>query len=50
MVNITKERLVEILRGLLDTGADLWFLMGLKKTKIETLIACIRNKVEEVGK
>ncbi len=47
---ITTEELVEILRGLLDTNADLGFLMGLKKTEIETLVACIRNRVEEVGK
>ncbi len=50
MVNITKEKLVEILRGLLETDADLGFLMGLKKTEIETLVASIRNRVEEVGK
>ena len=48
--DITKEKLVEILRGLLETDADLGFLMGLKKTEIETLVACIRNRVEEVGK
>ncbi len=50
MDNITKEKLVEILRGLLETDADPGFLMGLKKTEIETLVACIRNRVEEVGK
>ncbi len=50
MVNITKEKLVEILQGFLETDADLGFLMGLKKTEIETLVACIRNRVEEVGK
>jgi hypothetical protein len=50
MADITKEKLVEILRGLLETDADLGFLMGLKKTEIETLVACIRNRIEEVGK
>ncbi len=50
MVNITKEKLVEILRGLLHTDADLGFLMGFKKTEIETLVACIRNRIEEVEK
>ncbi len=50
MADITKKELVEILRGLLETYADLGLLMGLKKTEIETLIACIRNRVEEVGK
>jgi len=50
MANITKEKLVEILRGLLKTEADIDFLLGLKKTEIETLVACIRDRVEEVGK
>jgi len=50
MADITKEKLVEILRGFLETDADLGFLMGLKKTVIEILVACIRNKVEEGGK
>ncbi len=50
MTDITKEKLVEILRGLLETDADLGFLMRLKKTEIETLVACIRNRVEDVGK
>ncbi len=48
--NITKENRVENLRGLLETDADLGCLMGLKKIEIETLVACIRNRVEEVGK
>ncbi len=39
MADITKEKLVEILRGLLETDADLGFLMRLKKTEIETLVA-----------
>ncbi len=50
MADITKEKLVEILRGLLETHVYLGFLMELKKTEIETLVACIRNRVEEVGK
>ncbi len=49
MDNITKEELVEILRGLLETDADLGFLMGLKKTEIETLVACIRNRVMQTA-
>ncbi len=50
MADMTKEKLVEILRGLLETDADLDFLKRLKKTEIETFVACIRNRVEEVGK
>jgi hypothetical protein len=33
MDNITKEKLDEIVRGLLETDADLGFLMGLKITQ-----------------
>ena len=46
---MTKEKLIEILRGLLKTDADLNFLLQLKKAELETLVACIRDRVEEVG-
>ena len=49
MSNITKEKLVEIIKGLLATEADLDFLMQLDQTDIETLVACIWNRVENVG-
>jgi len=33
-----------------DSSTDLDFLMQLKKTEIETLVACIRAKVGQAGK
>lgn len=44
---MTKEKLIEILRGLLKTDADLNFLLQLKKDELETLVACVRDRVEQ---
>ena len=49
MGNITKEKLVKIIQGLLATDADLDFLLELDGTDIETLVASIRNRVENIG-
>ena len=46
---MTKEKLIEIVQGILNTDVDLNFLLQLKKSELETLVACIRNRVEEVG-
>lgn len=43
---MTKKKLVEILYRLLKTENDLSFLLQLKKPELETLVACIRNQVE----
>jgi len=42
---VTKEQLVEKIKALLNTDADLEFLMVLEKKELETLIACIRDRV-----
>ncbi len=42
---MTKERLVEKIRELLNADRDLNFLLGLKKEEVEVLIACIRDRV-----
>jgi len=47
---MTKEKLIEILRAILNTDVDLSFLLQLKKSELETLVACIRDKVEQIGK
>jgi hypothetical protein len=47
---MTKEKLIEIVKGILKADADLNFLLQLKKAELETLVACIRDKVEEIGK
>jgi hypothetical protein len=47
---MTKEKLIEIIRTLLKTDADLRFLLQLKEKEIETLVACIRRRTDQVGK
>ena len=42
---MTKEKLIETIRRLLKTDADLNFLLVLKESEIETLLACIRSEV-----
>jgi len=42
---MTKEKLIETIRRLLKTDADLNFLMALKEDDIEALLACIRDEV-----
>jgi len=44
---MTKEELVDLLRKMLDTDSDLDFLSDLGQKELETLIACIRNKIEQ---
>lgn len=41
-----KDRLVKILQGILETDIELSFLMKLKKGEIETLVACVRNRID----
>lgn len=45
-----KEKLIRILQGVLETDIDLSFLLTLKKSEIETLVACVRNKVDNIPK
>jgi len=47
---MTKEKLIEIIRTLLRTDADLRFLLLLKEKEIETLVASIRQRIDQVGK
>ncbi len=42
---MTKEELIEMIHRLLKTDIDLSFLLQLKKTELETLLACIRHEV-----
>ena len=46
---MTKEELVERIRKLLRTDDDLNFLLQLKVEELETLIANIRERVDQVG-
>ena len=46
---MTKEELVEKIRELLRVDIDMSFLLLLKKDQIETLVACVRDRVDRVG-
>jgi hypothetical protein len=47
---MTKQKLIEILKGILNTDIDLAFLEQLKENEIEKLVACIRERVDAVIK
>ena len=46
---MTNEELVKKVKELLNTDADLDFLMVLKRKDLEKLVACIRGRVDQVG-
>ena len=50
MSDMTKEKLIEIIKDLLSSDADLDFLMLLDNAELETLVACIRDRVGLDGK
>ena len=50
MSDINKENLVEIIKGLLGTDADLNFLVKVDENELETLVARIRDRIEQVRK
>jgi len=47
---MNKEKLIEIIQGLLDTDVDLGFLLKLKQRELELLAACIRGRVDLLGR
>ncbi len=47
---MTKEKLIGIMQGILGTEVDLSFLLQLKKSELETLVACIRARIDQSGK
>lgn len=42
-----KQKLIEILRKLLETDTDLDFLRQLTDEDLQTLVACVRGRVEQ---
>jgi hypothetical protein len=46
---MSKEKLIEIIKKILNTDADLSFLMLLKVKELETLVACVRERVDRIG-
>jgi len=49
-MRMTNEELVKKVKELLETDADLDFLLVLKKKDLEKLVACIRARVDQSGK
>ncbi len=46
---MTKEELIRKIGGVLKTDLDFNFLAILKEEELETLIACIRDRVDQVA-
>ncbi len=46
---MNKEELLDIIKRLLETDSGLKFLSKLSKSELETLVAAVRNKVENFG-
>jgi len=47
---MTKEELVEKIKGLLKTDDDLGFLLQLRLEDLETLVAMIWDRMDQVGR
>jgi len=48
--SMTKEKLIDVIRTSLKTNAELRFLLQIKEKELETLVACIRQRTDQVGK
>ena len=46
---MTERQLIKIIKGLLGADEDLDFLIQLKRDNLETLVACIRARVDQVS-
>jgi hypothetical protein len=47
---MTKERLIETIKRILNTDVDFSFLTKLTEPELETLVACIRDGVDRAAK
>ena len=45
---MTKDKLVEKIKEILETDNSLDFFLGLKKADLERLVACIRDRVDRI--
>ena len=45
-----KKELLEIIKKLLKTDVDLDFLLNLPESDLETLVVCIRERCDQLGK
>ena len=48
--DITKEKLIDIIKGLLKTDTDLRFLQELHRGDLEKLVACVRDRIDRLEK
>ena len=46
---MNKEQLIEIIEKLLETESDLDFLSKMTNSELETLVAVVRDRVENFG-
>jgi hypothetical protein len=44
-----KRRLIEIIQGILNTDADLSFLLQLEEHELEVLVASIRERIDRIA-
>jgi hypothetical protein len=49
-MDMTNDELVKKIKELLKTDADLDFLLELKRKDLENLVACIRGRLDQLGK
>jgi hypothetical protein len=47
---MNKTELLEIIKKLLKTDVDLDFLLNLPEIDLETLVVCIRERCDQLGK
>jgi hypothetical protein len=46
---LTKDKLLQIIKGLLSTDANLDFLLQLEEGELKSLVACIREGIDQVA-
>jgi hypothetical protein len=47
---MTKDRLIETIKKILNTDLDFSYLTKLTEKELETLVACIRDRVDRAAK
>jgi len=47
-MDMTEDKLVDVIKNLLKTDTDLNFLLFLKKEELERLVACIRDRIDRI--
>ena len=44
---MTKDKLIETIKRILHTDLDLSFLVKLSEAELETLVACVRDRIDK---